>query len=201
MARILVVDDNPEVAGWLEVELSAAGHRVSKAENGKLALAAIEKDVPELLILDIDMPVMDGHGVLKRLRQIPPSKRLRVLILTGRTAEAEWVKGYKQGAHVYLTKPFEADELHDAIAKVMEMTDDQLNAQRDQELELAELLAKLEAMFDSAPEAPPSFEQEQEPDPEPPPRSRPASGPHQDDDDDDKKSLWSRLFKSNAISA
>jgi DNA-binding response OmpR family regulator len=199
VARILVVDDNPEVAGWLEVELTAAGHRVSSAENGKMALAAIEKDLPDLLILDIDMPVMDGHGVLKRLRQLPRQDRLRVLILTGRTAEAEWVKGYKQGAHVYLTKPFEADELHEAIAKVMEMTDDQLNAHRDQELELAELLSKLEAMFDSAPEAPPSFEQEQEPDPEPPPRSRPASRTEQEEDD--KKSLWSRLFKSNAINA
>jgi DNA-binding response OmpR family regulator len=198
VARILVVDDNPEVAGWLEVELTAAGHRVSKAENGKLALAAIDKEVPELLILDIDMPVMDGHGVLKRLRQIPPQKRLRVLILTGRTAEAEWVKGYKHGAHVYLTKPFEADELHDAIAKVMEMTDEQINAHRDQELELAELLAKLEAVFDTAPEPPPSFEHEQEPMQEPKPRPRAASGP---ESEDDKKSLWSRLFKGNAISA
>ncbi|MGH2818361.1 MAG: response regulator [Actinomycetota bacterium] len=197
MARILVVDDNPEVAGWLEVELSAAGHRVSSAENGKMALAAIERDLPDLLILDIDMPVMDGHGVLKRLRQLPRQDRLRVLILTGRTAEAEWVKGYKQGAHVYLTKPFEADELHDAIAKVMEMTDDQLNAHRDQELELAELLSKLEAMFDSAPEAPPSFEQEQEPEPEPEPKPKAASRP---ETEDDKKTLWSRLFKSSAIS-
>jgi DNA-binding response OmpR family regulator len=195
VARILVVDDNPEVAGWLEVELTAAGHRVSSAENGKTALATIERDLPDLLILDIDMPVMDGHGVLKRLRQLPRQDRLRVLILTGRTAEAEWVKGYKQGAHVYLTKPFEADELHDAIAKVMEMTDDQLNAHRDQELELAELLAKLEAMFDSAPEAPPSFEQEQEP--EPAPRPKVASRP---EPEDDKKTLWSRLFKSDAIS-
>jgi DNA-binding response OmpR family regulator len=197
VARILVVDDNPEVAGWLEVELTAAGHRVSSAENGKMALAAIERDLPDLLILDIDMPVMDGHGVLKRLRQLPRQDQLRVLILTGRTAEAEWVKGYKQGAHVYLTKPFEADELHDAIARVMEMTDDQLNAHRDQELELAELLSKLEAMFDSAPEAPPSFEQEQEPDPEPEPKPKAASRP---EPEDDKKTLWSRLFKSSAIS-
>jgi DNA-binding response OmpR family regulator len=197
VARILVVDDNPEVAGWLEVELTAAGHRVSSAENGKTALAAIERDLPDLLILDIDMPVMDGHGVLKRLRQLPRQDRLRVLILTGRTAEAEWVKGYKQGAHVYLTKPFEADELHDAIAKVMEMTDDQLNAHRDQELELAELLSKLEAMFDSAPEAPPSFEQEQEHEPEPEPKPKAASRP---EPEDDKKTLWSRLFKSSPIS-
>lgn len=155
MTRVLVVDDSPQITSWLSLELSALGHRVSSAANGQDALLLLECDAPEVMVLDIDMPLMNGFDVLRKMRRRPNLEDVRVVMLTGRGREANWVQGYRLGVHDYLTKPLDIDELSEAIERVTTLSPGQLSSRRSEELERSELLLKLESMFEPAPPPPP----------------------------------------------
>lgn len=146
-ARILVVDDNDDVRQLVSSMLTEEGHKVQLAADGTTALQALKNDPPDVMILDIMMPEVDGFTVLTKMRELKLRARTKVLILTAKTAEADWVKGYRLGADHYLTKPFSVTELADAVNMVLRMTPDQLRAKRTQELEKAQLLNRLESMF------------------------------------------------------
>ena len=155
MTQVLVVDDSPQITSWLSLELAALGHRVSSAENGQEALLLMECDAPDVMVLDIDMPLMNGFDVLRKMRRRPNLEGIRVVMLTGRGREANWVQGYRLGVHDYLTKPLEIEDLTAAIERVMTLSPDQLSERREGELERSELLLKLETMFEPAPPPPP----------------------------------------------
>jgi two-component system, OmpR family, response regulator MprA len=106
---VLVVDDDAPVRRMLERTLGAEGYAVRAAPDGGTALAAVERGVPDLLVLDIAMPGLDGLAVARRLRD----KRLAVpiLLLTARDAVADRVAGLDAGADDYLVKPFAPEEL------------------------------------------------------------------------------------------
>jgi len=108
-AAILVVDDDPPIRRMLGRTLEAEGYAVESADDGGGALAAIERSAPDLVVLDVALPGLDGLAVLRRLRGKGLS--LPVLLLTARDAVPDRVAGLDAGADDYLVKPFATEEL------------------------------------------------------------------------------------------
>ncbi|MFB4320391.1 response regulator transcription factor [Actinomadura sp. 21ATH] len=108
-ARILVVDDEPAVRESLTSSLEFEGYRVGAAADGALALESVERDPPDLVVLDVLMPRMDGLTTCRRLRA--QGATMPVLMLTARDMVGDRVTGLDAGADDYLAKPFELDEL------------------------------------------------------------------------------------------
>jgi two-component system response regulator MprA len=109
MFHVLVVDDDPPIRRMLERTLAADGYAVDAAADGGAALASVERSAPDLVVLDIARPGMDGLTVCRRLRQA--GFALPILFLTARDAVHDRVIGLDAGADDYLVKPFAAEEL------------------------------------------------------------------------------------------
>ncbi|HEV7896388.1 MAG TPA: response regulator transcription factor [Planosporangium sp.] len=108
MSRLLVVEDDPDIALALRLLLTRAGHQVAHAKDGRAGLRDAYTERPELVILDIGLPGMDGWQVLERLRDVSD---VPVLLLTAHGQESDKVRGLRGGADDYLTKPFTNAEL------------------------------------------------------------------------------------------
>ncbi|WP_029015101.1 response regulator [Niveispirillum irakense] len=108
MSRILVVDDEAPIRRFLRISLGANGHQVAEAENGAEALALVRADPPDLVILDLGLPDMDGQEVVSAIREISP---VPILILSVRAGEADKVEALDRGAEDYVAKPFGIAEL------------------------------------------------------------------------------------------
>jgi two-component system, OmpR family, KDP operon response regulator KdpE len=106
--HILVVDDEPRLLSFLRSELKASGYQVSVANDGKSALKAAAARGPDLVILDVGLPDMDGIEVCRKLRE---TSRVPILMLTARASDSDKVTGLESGADDYLTKPFSTPEL------------------------------------------------------------------------------------------
>jgi DNA-binding response OmpR family regulator len=106
--RVLLVEDDPDIRRGLDAVLSRAGLAVLHAADGRAGLRAVHAERPDVVVLDIGLPGLDGWQVLERLRDLTD---LPVLLLTGHGAEAEKVRGLRAGADDYLTKPFGNAEL------------------------------------------------------------------------------------------
>lgn len=111
MKHIFVVDDEPDVVGLLKTVLELEGFRVSTATEGRTALAQILADPPDLLVLDLMMPDMDGMELLKLLRLDPKGARLPVLIVSAKSGQQNQIGSLQQGANAYICKPFSNREL------------------------------------------------------------------------------------------
>lgn len=109
MQRILVIDDDPAVTSLLRRGLAYEGYAVSVAGSGEQGLALAREEPPDLIILDVMMPGIDGFAVLERLRSVEPAPP--VLFLTARDAPADQVRGLNAGADDYIIKPFSFDVL------------------------------------------------------------------------------------------
>jgi len=107
-ATILVVDDEPHVVRLVKANLEPSGYRILTAADGEQALRAVQGESPDLVILDIMLPKMDGYEVCRHIREFSP---VPVIMLTARTAEVDLVHGFEVGADDYLTKPFGVNEL------------------------------------------------------------------------------------------
>jgi DNA-binding response OmpR family regulator len=149
MARILIAEDNAEIRTLLSSILVEEGHKVGVAQNGQQALDMLSDEPPDLLVLDIMMPQMDGYTVLKELRTSQVKDTMKIMVLTAKTSESDWVRGYKLGADGYLTKPFDTHELVNGIEDLLSCTKAQLKARREMELDKARLLSRLESIFDA----------------------------------------------------
>jgi DNA-binding response OmpR family regulator len=146
-ARILVADDDPDLRALLCGILIDEGHKVAAAPDGRRALEAILNDPPDLVMLDVMMPHMDGFAVLKGMAEAGVMN-VKVLMVTARSAETDWAEGFRLGADYYVTKPFDPAELSDAVTTVLTSTKAELAAQRDRELDKAEMLSQLETLFE-----------------------------------------------------
>jgi two-component system response regulator MprA len=115
--RVLVVDDDPPLRRMLERTLTADGYEVTAVADGSAALVAVEHSAPDVIVLDVAMPALDGLAVCRRLRGkgLPTP----ILMLTARDAVPDWVAGLQAGADDYLVKPFAVDEL---IARLHALT-------------------------------------------------------------------------------
>lgn len=110
-ARVLIVDDEPNIVISLEFLLKREGFAVSLARDGEEGLAAIRTQRPDLVVLDVMMPKLDGFGVLEAVRSDPELGSTRILMLTAKGREAERKKGLGLGADAYMPKPFSTHEL------------------------------------------------------------------------------------------
>ncbi len=106
---ILIIEDDPQTRRFLKTTLCNRGWRVIEAENGKTGLAMIKSESPDLVILDLGLPDIDGISVTQRLRQLSD---LPVLILSARSQEQNKIMALDAGADDYMTKPFGSGELH-----------------------------------------------------------------------------------------
>jgi len=119
MAKILVVDDTRLIQNLTKMTLVKVGFAVSVASNGQEALDKIKVDRPDLIILDIMMPVMDGFEVCRRLKEDSSTQDIPVIFLTAKGQEADRTKGLEYGAVDFITKPFSPRKLIEKINKYL----------------------------------------------------------------------------------
>jgi DNA-binding response OmpR family regulator len=120
VTRILVVEDNPDLAYGLRNNLEIEGYQVDVVEDGNVGLARAREAGPDLMILDLMLPGMDGYRVLKTLRD--EGRQMPILILTARGEEADKVRGLRLGADDYVTKPFGVLELLARVEALLRRT-------------------------------------------------------------------------------
>jgi len=109
--RVLVVEDEPDIAALIAYQLTREGFRVETAANGNEALAAVGREVPDLVVLDRMLPGLSGDEVLQTLRTDSGTRTVPILILTAKREQEDRIAGFELGADDYLTKPFSPREL------------------------------------------------------------------------------------------
>jgi DNA-binding response OmpR family regulator len=147
VAEVLVVDDDGDIRTMLRITLEGSGFTVREAGDGYAALAALEEHAPDCMVLDLMMPKLDGWGVLKSVRQRDLAPRTKVMILSCKVEERDFVRGWELGADEYMTKPFEPDRLARKLEELLHTAPDMLRKKREAELQKAELLDRLESAF------------------------------------------------------
>ncbi len=108
---VLVVDDEPQVVWMLQFSLDAEGYQTLTARDGRAALAQLKEHHPQLMLLDIMMPVMDGWSVLEELQGLPEDERPRVIVVSARSSLRDRAKAAELGADAFVAKPFNVDDL------------------------------------------------------------------------------------------
>ncbi len=146
--RILVAEDSLVVRAVVREQLEEHGFDVVEANDGESALVRAAADHPDAILLDIEMPVLDGYQVLARLKTDPLLADIPVVFLTGRTGTADMVEGLRAGAHDYLRKPFEPAELLARISGAVRIKrlQDELRA-RNAELDLLSRIDGLTGLY------------------------------------------------------
>src|SRR5579862_4159438 len=109
--KILAVDDERHIVRLVQVNLERAGYKVVTAYDGKEALDKVQSERPDLIVLDVMMPYMDGFEVLQTLKKNPATRELPVIMLTAKAQDADVFRGWQSGVDCYLTKPFNPMEL------------------------------------------------------------------------------------------
>ncbi|MCX7598503.1 MAG: response regulator [Armatimonadetes bacterium] len=118
--KILVVDDQKHIVRLVQITLEKAGYEVVTAYDGIEALEAVEKDPPDLIVLDVMMPRMDGFEVLQRLQADPRFQRIPVVMLTAKAQDADIWRGWASGVSSYLVKPFNPRELLTFVQRILQ---------------------------------------------------------------------------------
>jgi two-component system cell cycle response regulator DivK len=117
--RILLVEDNPENRDMLTRRLVRRGHNVSSATNGVEALAGVQADRPDLVLMDLSLPVMDGWEATRRLKADPATSAIPVIALTAHAMAGDRQRAIEAGADDYDTKPVDLERL---LAKIAALT-------------------------------------------------------------------------------
>jgi sigma-B regulation protein RsbU (phosphoserine phosphatase) len=121
-AKILIVDDDEDILDMVDLSLTADGFDVITARNGPEALRRVKEEMPDLILLDISMPDMDGHEVMERLKGDRRTSSIPVIMLTAASDKKDKVRSFSAGADDYVVKPFDADELTARIEAVLSRT-------------------------------------------------------------------------------
>ena len=140
LASILAVDDTPANLQVLAGMLKDRGHKVRPVPSGRLALLAAQRDPPDLILLDINMPEMNGYEVCEHLKADDKLKRIPVIFISALTEQLDKVKAFAMGGVDYLTKPFQMEELHARVETHLKL--------RRLQIELEEANARLETAND-----------------------------------------------------
>jgi two-component system alkaline phosphatase synthesis response regulator PhoP len=120
MKTVLVADDQPHIVRLIQVNLEKVGYRVVTAADGLEALRKVREEIPDLVILDVIMPHKDGFEVLREVKSDPKLMHVPVIMLTVKTQNADIVEGLREGAEMYLPKPFHPKELVSLIRRALE---------------------------------------------------------------------------------
>ena len=123
MSRLLIIEDDPDIAHSLRFCLEReGGFEVEVAADGESGLDALRREPPEMLILDLNLPSLDGVDVCEAVRRDPSTARVPIIMLTARVSEREMIQGLNQGADDYMTKPFSLKELLARVRAVLRRT-------------------------------------------------------------------------------
>lgn len=123
MAKILVIDDDEAVNQLVTINLELAGYKVISAKDGTSGFAKAKQDQPDLIVLDVMMPDVDGYTVAKRIRENQLIKETPIIMLTALGMLDDKVKGFDIGVDDYLVKPFEIEELKVRVRALLKRTD------------------------------------------------------------------------------
>jgi DNA-binding response OmpR family regulator len=149
--ELLIVDDDPNILEMLGLVLEDAGHVVRVASDGLEGVAALEERPPHCMVLDLMMPGLDGHGVLRTMRERNLAPETRVLVLTCKVHAGEFIEAWQLGADEYVTKPVDPFQLVERLHTLLAIPVAQLQEEREAKLEKAVLLARLESSFGKSP--------------------------------------------------
>ncbi len=120
MKKVLLVDDDPLIRDFLKLHFESRDFQVSTAENGKDALAKAESDVPDLIVLDMNMPVMTGWETAKELKKDgAPTAVTPIIALTAHKTHDDHVAAHEAGCDAFVEKPIEPERLFDAVKRVL----------------------------------------------------------------------------------
>lgn len=122
--KILAVDDERAIVRLVQVNLMRQGYEVVTAFDGKEALEKVASEQPDLIVLDVMMPYMDGFEVLQHLKRDPATRDIPVIMLTAKAQDADVFKGWQSGVDCYLTKPFNPMELSAFVKRVFKSLED-----------------------------------------------------------------------------
>lgn len=118
--KILVVDDEDHIRRILKYQLEKHGYRVVLAENGEIALELVRREAPDLILLDLMMPKIDGFETCRRIRQSFQTSQIPIIMLTAKTELQDKIKGLQDGANDYLIKPYSNEELLLRVGNVLD---------------------------------------------------------------------------------
>jgi DNA-binding response OmpR family regulator len=135
---VLVVDDHRPVRALCRASLEEAGFRVLEAENGQEALASVQTERPDAILLDIMMPGISGWEVTAALLAERSADEIPIIFISARTEPSDRIRAYELGAQAYVTKPFDPDVLAETVATVLAQIE-----RGDRDAALAETLASL----------------------------------------------------------
>ena len=121
--KILAVDDEKHIVRLVQVNLERQGYEVITAYDGKEALQKVEEERPDLVVLDVMMPYMDGFEVLQNLRRNPSTRDIPVIMLTAKAQDQDVFRGWQSGVDCYLTKPFNPMELVSFVKRIFDALD------------------------------------------------------------------------------
>jgi len=136
--HILVVEDEPDTAELLELHLQNEGYRVTVAADGEQALSKLHKLMPDMVILDLMIPEIDGLEVCEFIRKDPATESLPVMMCTAKTSQIDKILGLEQGADDYVTKPFSPRELVLRVKNLLRRTETN-QVQDENRLEIGEI--------------------------------------------------------------
>jgi two-component system phosphate regulon response regulator PhoB len=131
--RILVVDDEPDLLELVRVNLAQAGFEVETASGGREALECVRRSAPDLIVLDLMLPDIQGTDVCRELRTDPEFARLPIIMLTARADEVDRVVGFELGADDYVTKPFSPRELTLRVRAILRRRSQQIDEEESLE--------------------------------------------------------------------
>ena len=129
MAKILLADDQPDIVRLLQISLAAEAHTVFTAYDGEAALRTAQAERPDVVILDVIMPKLDGLRVLHRIKTDPALHDVKVVMLTARGEPEDVTLGLDIGADYYLSKPFKSTEVASLVRRILETRSPARNGQ------------------------------------------------------------------------
>jgi DNA-binding response OmpR family regulator len=155
VADILIADDDADIRRLLSWVLAEEGHQVCVAKDGRSSIETMVMSPPDIVILDLRMPEIDGLSVLKEMADYQVLDSTKVLVLSAKNSEADLEMGFELGADHYITKPVEPLEVVIAVKELLALTKDELRVRREKERDKAHLLSQLESVFEGRPSGAP----------------------------------------------
>ncbi len=119
MAKIVIAEDERDIRELVTFTLQFAGHEVVATSNGEEAVEAVQRERPDLVIMDVRMPRMTGYEASRRLKSMPETKDIPVVFLSAKGQDAEVQEGYEAGAVAYILKPFSPDALIQQVSQIL----------------------------------------------------------------------------------
>ena len=119
MARILIVDDSPSQLMGIRRIVEKLGHDALTAEDGAAGVEAAKREIPDLILMDVVMPNLNGFQATRSITRDPATKHIPVILVTTKDQDTDRVWGMRQGAKAYITKPFSESELSELISQYL----------------------------------------------------------------------------------